>query len=151
MVRSYTGHLPMLRTFFISEFWGSLSSYLTCQKKSKKLSMENFPGKTVQGNFPGKTFQGREKAGEGRTESVRWRSRMRRGSLPRASTRSARGHCPPGTAGILQVPGVILGIYGVVTARRQGGSDEPARMMSSPGAPLVGLTRGVADWQSVQA
>ncbi len=145
MVRSYTRHYERC-----TEFRGSRSCCFTCQKRvttfqgkrfKGKLSRENFPGKTFQGktfqeklsrkNFPGKTFQGRGKAGEGRTENVRWRSRMRRGSLPRASTRSARGLCPHGTAGILRVPGVILGINGVVTARGQGGSDEPARMMSN--------------------
>jgi hypothetical protein len=35
--------------------------------------------------------------------------------------------------------------------RCKGGSDEPATMMSLPGAPLVGLTRGVADWLSAPA
>ncbi len=57
MIRSYTRHVPILRTFFITEFLGARSSCLTCHKS------ENFPGKTFQGklsreNFPGKTFQG---------------------------------------------------------------------------------------------
>jgi hypothetical protein len=38
MVRSYTRHVPILRTFFISEFRGSRSSGLTCQKNIQKLS-----------------------------------------------------------------------------------------------------------------
>ena len=97
MVRSYTRHVPILRTFFITEFRGSRSSGLTCKKTSKTFQGKTFQGKTFQGKtfqgktFQGKTFQGNRKSGEGHTESVRWRRKMRRGSLPRASTRSARG------------------------------------------------------------
>ena len=77
MVRSYTRHVPILRTFFITEFRGSRSSGLTCEKKVKnfpgeklsraklsraKLSRgKTFQGKTFQGkNFPGETFQGKQ-------------------------------------------------------------------------------------------
>jgi hypothetical protein len=107
-VRSYTRYIPILRTFFITEFRGSRSSCLTCQKKSQKLSRGKLSrgklsrGKLSRGKLSrdklsrgklsrGKTFQGIGKAGEGRTAGVRWRRRMRRGSLPRASTRSGRG------------------------------------------------------------
>ena len=61
MVRSYTRYVPILRTFFISEFRGSRSSGLTCKKKVK-----NFPGpklsraKLSRGKLSrGKTFQGK--------------------------------------------------------------------------------------------
>jgi hypothetical protein len=59
MVRSYARHVPILRTFFISELLGSRSSGLTCKKKSQKLSRGNFPGENFPGeNFPGENFPG---------------------------------------------------------------------------------------------
>ncbi len=117
MIRSYSRYGPILRTFFITEFRRALASFLTCHEMS-----QNFPGKTFQGNlsrenFPGTTFQGEGKTQKRLTESVRWRSRMRRGSLPLASTRSARGAEPPGTAGILRNQVVFFGIFCVGTER----------------------------------
>ncbi len=42
---------------------------------------------------------------------------------------------------------VIFGIIGVGWVRAQSGMDEPARIMSPPGAPLVELIWGLPDWQ----
>ena len=67
MVRSYTRHVPILRTFFITEFRGSRSSGLTCKKKSQKLSR-------------GKTFQGKLSRGNGKCSHLNlaqvWMNRM---------------------------------------------------------------------------
>ena len=65
MVRSYTRHVPILRTFFITEFRGSRSSGLTCQKNVKNFPGENFPGQNFPGqNFPGENFPGENFPGE---------------------------------------------------------------------------------------
>ena len=65
MVRSYTRHVPILRTFFITEFRGSRSSGLTCQKKSKPFQGKNFPGQNFPGeNFPGENFTGEQEKRE---------------------------------------------------------------------------------------
>ena len=54
MVRSYTRHVPILRTFFITEFQGVPELLLTCKKKVKNFPKENFPGENLPGeNFPG--------------------------------------------------------------------------------------------------
>ena len=59
MVRSYTRQVPILRTFFITEFRGSRSSGLTCKKNVKNFPGENFPGQNFPGqNFPGENFPG---------------------------------------------------------------------------------------------
>ena len=85
MVRSYTRHVPILRTFFISELLGSRSSgltSLTCQKKSQKLSRAKLSraklsrrklsrgklsrGKLSRGKLSGgkfSTFQGKNRDG----------------------------------------------------------------------------------------
>ncbi len=68
MVRSYTRHVPILRTFFITELRECKAPVWPAKKTVSELSRENFPGKTFQGklsreklsreNLPGKTFQG---------------------------------------------------------------------------------------------
>ena len=66
MVRSYTRYVPILRTFFITEFRGSRSSCLTCEKKVKNFPGEKLSraklsrGKLSRGKLSrGKTFQGK--------------------------------------------------------------------------------------------
>ncbi len=136
MVHFYTRYVPILRTLFITELRGSRSSGLTCQKKVK-----NFPGeklsraklsraKLSRGNFPGRklsrgeTFQGKTFQGKGKAEK----------DTPKAFAGDARcneDRYPWSRRGPLEVldrlgrpescgfQGVILGIYGVVTARLQ--------------------------------
>ena len=62
MVRSYTRYVPnLVRTFFTTEFRGTRSSCLTCQKKSQKLSR----GKLSRGKLSrGKVSMGKLSRGK---------------------------------------------------------------------------------------
>jgi hypothetical protein len=121
------------------------------QKKASELSRKTFEGKLSRENFPGKTFQGKLSREKGKLEK----------GAPKAFAGKAEcdEHRYPGPPrgphevfDRLKLPEsqglqFILSIIGVVTERGYGGIDVSARAMSSPGAPLVELTRGVADWQ----
>jgi hypothetical protein len=83
MVRSYTRHVPILRTFFITEFRGSRSSGLTCKKNVK-----NFPGE----NFPGQKLS-RGKLSRGKLS----RGKLSRGKLSRGKFSTFQGKNRDGT------------------------------------------------------